>query len=299
MSYQLKIHYAPIHELLLSFLIYKRSENLKYLDIGLKWTSDVASRLDDNLSKKIDDLTDLSFFDMSVVFMEESTIHETIDEYLNRISSYSPGEIYERMMPFLLPGKPVPADLGKERDDYVTVLSGWNKHYFSKLDKTIFQELEDTYHELGTLCKTLTSQEVLDQVTGIKIDTESIKEVFLIPSYHFRPLSTFALVKGKIFILFPLKQNTKSSLLQLGKAVSDERRLSILKLLAKGRYTFTEIVKEIGSGKGNIHHHMLTLRSIGLIRTHITDECHTDRTFSLRTKPIERFLGEFRSYIGE
>lgn len=297
MSYQLKIHFAPIHELVLSFLIYKRPENLKYLDIGLKWTSEVANQIDDHLLMKIDNLTELSFFDMSVVFMEESTPHETIDEYLDRISSYSPGEIYERMMPFLLPGKPVPTNLGKERDDYVTILDGWNKQYFSKLDKSIFEDLEASYHQMGTLCMTLPNHELVDQVTGISIDTDAIKEVYLIPSFHFRPLSTFVLVKGKAFILFPLKQDTKSTLLQLGKAVSDERRLNILKLLATGSYTFTEIVKEIGSGKGNIHHHMMTLRSIGLIRTHITDECHSERTFSLRRKPLESFWGDFQSFI--
>jgi DNA-binding transcriptional ArsR family regulator len=298
MSFDLKIHYAPIHELLLSFLLYKRQDNLKYLDVGLDWTSDVTNGLDDELLKRIEALTELSFFDMSVVFMEESNLHETIDDYLSRVSSYSPGEIYEQMMPFLLPGKPVPTDLGKERDEYIRILDGWNKQYFSKLDKSIFEGLEAAYLELATLLGTCPNKEIVDSVTGISIDTDTIKEVYLIPSYHFRPLSTFTLVKGKAFILFPLKQDMKGSLLQLGKAVSDDRRLSIIKLLAKGSYSFTEIVKEIGSGKGNIHHHMMTLRSVGLIRTHITDECHTDRTFSLRIKPIEHYLEDFRNYIG-
>jgi DNA-binding transcriptional ArsR family regulator len=300
MSYQLKIHYAPIHELLLSFLLYKRPERLKYLDVGLKWTTEVASSLDDNLSKRIEDLTDLSFFDMSLVFMEESTIQETIDDYLDRVSSYSPGELYERITPYLLPGKLVQTDLGKERDDYITILDGWNKQYFSKLSPSILNELEANYYELETLLITLPKNEVVDQVTrGISIDTDMLREVFLIPSYHFRPLTTQTLLKGKIYILCPLKQDTKSTLLYLGKAVSDERRLSILKLLAKRSYTFTEIVKEIGSGKGNIHHHMMTLRSNGLIRTHIGDDCYADQTFSLRTRPIERFFGDFRSYINE
>ncbi|MFT4413266.1 ArsR/SmtB family transcription factor [Fredinandcohnia humi] len=298
MSYNLKIHYAPIHELLLSFLLYKRPERIKYLEVGADWTSRTQKMLSTKLSNQIDQLEDLSFFDLSVLLMEESDPDESIESYLQRVASYSPGQLYERIMPYIMPTKSIPHDLGKERDIYINIIEGWNLDYFSHLDPNIFNRLKQKFNYLLELKDSTNVRELVDRFSnGLIIDSSIIKEVILIPAHHFRPLTTYSILNGKAFILFPLELDTKTRLINCAKAIGDERRINILQLLNKGKFTFSDIVKEIGSGKGNIHHHITILRSNGLIRTHIGEDCSTNFTYSLREEPLREWFNDFNFII--
>ena len=55
-------------------------------------------------------------------------------------------------------------------------------------------------------------------------------------------------------------------LLRLVRALADERRLSILKRLTTGNYTLQELATHFGVGNTTILHHLVILRSAGLVR---------------------------------
>ena len=64
------------------------------------------------------------------------------------------------------------------------------------------------------------------------------------------------------------------------------RRLRILKTLSSGSYTLQELADEFGVAKTTIHHHLIQLRSAGLVRMRMSD-----KRFSLRRYAIDN-LGE-------
>jgi DNA-binding transcriptional ArsR family regulator len=55
-------------------------------------------------------------------------------------------------------------------------------------------------------------------------------------------------------------------LLRLLKAVSDERRLRLLKRLTTGEYTLQQLGTDLGMSKTLTRHHLVVLRSAGLVR---------------------------------
>jgi len=58
-----------------------------------------------------------------------------------------------------------------------------------------------------------------------------------------------------------------ASLVRFHKALSDERRLRILRLLADRDLNLQELSDAIGLAKSTTHHHTVVLRAAGLIRT--------------------------------
>ena len=60
-------------------------------------------------------------------------------------------------------------------------------------------------------------------------------------------------------------------LLRLAKALADERRLRLLKKLSTGSYTLQELADDFGVAKSTIHHHLVTLRTAGLVRMRLSD----------------------------
>jgi DNA-binding transcriptional ArsR family regulator len=53
--------------------------------------------------------------------------------------------------------------------------------------------------------------------------------------------------------------------LRVGRALSDEKRIEILRRLARSDASLTELVKETGLVKSTVHHHLAQLRSAGFI----------------------------------
>ena len=76
-----------------------------------------------------------------------------------------------------------------------------------------------------------------------------------------------------LLILYPLADESISAdsdtpprrLVRLSKALGDEKRLRILRALADGEKTLMELAEMFGVAKTTMHHHMIVLRSAGLI----------------------------------
>ncbi len=78
-------------------------------------------------------------------------------------------------------------------------------------------------------------------------------------------------------------------LLRLAKALADERRLRILKKLSMESCTLQELADDFGVAKTTMHHHLITLRSAGLVRMRLSD-----KRYSLRQEVVDH-LGELLS----
>jgi len=70
--------------------------------------------------------------------------------------------------------------------------------------------------------------------------------------------------------------------MNLYKALSDERRLRVLKKLTMGSYTLQELADALGVAKSTMHHHVVTLRIAGLVSV----SSDMDKRYTLRLETL-------------
>ncbi|MNE66567.1 HTH-type transcriptional regulator KmtR [compost metagenome] len=144
--------------------------------------------------------------------------------------------------------------------------------------------------------------EVYEQATaGMRLyPAEQLKQVILIPQYHPRPLVTTAFYDEFVFtsyscdVLPPEEGRPAAALLRLTRALSDETRLYILRLLTGRQLSFTEIVKQVGLSKSTIHYHLIALRAAGLVIVHSSGKT---ASYSLRLEALRNLPQQIGSYL--
>ncbi len=78
----------------------------------------------------------------------------------------------------------------------------------------------------------------------------------------------------------------------MAKALADERRLRILRKLSGGSYTLQEIADDLGAAKTTIHHHLILMRSAGLVRMRMSD-----KRYSLRQDAFDHLEDLLKGYL--
>lgn len=250
---------------------------MKYLALGAKWPEEVEGNISPLLKEKIASKTNLYFEDLSILLMKQAPEKEDIEGFFNWLKSKTSGEIYELLSPFLNEKNTLPPDLELQKDRYITLLLEWKEEYFDKTDTNILESLRVDAYKKNQLLKEKPPEEIVQKASRFIITNKQVREVYLIPGFHFYPMSLLDQFKDILFITYPVRtgESDHEKLLRITKAISDERRINILRFLSSGAYTFTNIVSEIGMAKGNIHHHLSILRAAGLLNIHITDEPNT------------------------
>ncbi|MEO7266469.1 MAG: metalloregulator ArsR/SmtB family transcription factor, partial [Candidatus Limnocylindria bacterium] len=97
--------------------------------------------------------------------------------------------------------------------------------------------------------------------------------VVMVPSFIGRPLVAHLEVGEVLMIVYPVADESVSAdidtpplrLVRLSKALGDEKRLRVLRTLAEGERTLMELADIFGVAKTTMHHHMIILRSAGLV----------------------------------
>ncbi|WP_394218813.1 ArsR/SmtB family transcription factor [Halobacillus trueperi] len=277
MPYKVESLYSPVYELLLSLSLYKRQSHLKYLEVGLKWKEDVEAKISEELLRKIKSKDDLEFADLSVLLIINCPNKEDIQSFFVWLEELSAGEIYEILTPYLDESTSISGSLSNQRSEYIELLQEWNEQYFQKMDLSFLKELENEAIATEKRLKRERSDEVVNSTSRFIVETDKIKKVYLFPAFHFQPMSLVDQFKETLIITYPYikKEDHFNEILRLTKAISDERRLKILRYISHQSCTFTDIVKEIGMAKGNIHHHLSILRSARLLDIHLKDDKHT------------------------
>jgi DNA-binding transcriptional ArsR family regulator len=130
--------------------------------------------------------------------------------------------------------------------------------------------------------------------------SDLLKQVILTPQYHARPLVTSAIYDEFVFtsyscdVLPPEEGRPAAGLLRLTRALSDETRLFILRLLTGRQLNFTEIVKVVGLSKSTIHYHLIALRAAGLVIVHSNGK---STSYSLRLEALNGLPGRIGEYL--
>lgn len=175
------------------------------------------------------------------------------------------------------------------------ILQRWYDEIFREQESYILPILQRDAEAKRALKHTVSAAQLIEMATGLEYVPEpGIRRVVLIPSYIMRPWNADAERHDTIIFCYPVAEESIAAdnnapparLVKLAKALADERRLRILKKLETGSYTLQELAEDFGIAKTTMHHHLITLRSAGLVRMRLRD-----KRYSLRQDAVDS-LGE-------
>ncbi len=139
---------------------------------------------------------------------------------------------------------------------------------------------------------------------GIRLVPEQrIRRIVLVPGYFERPFNSLSKVGDAQVILYPISDaalgaadrlTPPASTVRLYRALGDETRLQILRLLAARERYLTEIANELELSKPTVKHHLAQLRSAGLVT--VTEQGNFTY-YALRRDRAEGAGVELRAYL--
>jgi DNA-binding transcriptional ArsR family regulator len=130
--------------------------------------------------------------------------------------------------------------------------------------------------------------------------------VILVPSVVIRPLSLIDQNRDTLLVFYGMADEFIDSdpeappswLVKTYKALSDERRLRILRRLSEQEASLDDLTDLLGLSKSTVHHHMSVLRAAGLVRVRISgDEPKESKTYALRTQALSNAEAFLDTYI--
>jgi DNA-binding transcriptional ArsR family regulator len=127
-----------------------------------------------------------------------------------------------------------------------------------------------------------------------------VRQVLLVPHIAYRPWTIQADLSGTRVFYYPVSDESlhgdddpyrpPASLVLLYKALGDENRLRLLKLLGEGERTLQELTESLDLSKSTIHHHLALLRSARLVRSN-------GATYELRPALLGQAEGQLAAYF--
>ncbi|MGI8657708.1 MAG: ArsR/SmtB family transcription factor, partial [Candidatus Limnocylindria bacterium] len=159
--------------------------------------------------------------------------------------------------------------------ELIDVLGAWAERVFKPEMVTIMPILERDAEAKRELLRELPADEFVTVATnGVEFAPRpGCDRVVMVPSFIGRPLVAHLEVGDVLMIVYPVADESVSAevdtpplrLVRLSKALGDEKRLRVLRTLAEGEKTLMELADLFGVAKTTMHHHMIILRSAGLV----------------------------------
>ncbi len=183
------------------------------------------------------------------------------------------------------------------------IFRGWYDEVFRQQEPYIMPILARDVEAKKALKLTHSAEQLIEMATGWEYVPEpGIRRIVLVPSYITRPWNSDAEMNDTVIFCYPVAEESISAdtnepparLVKLAKALADERRLRILKKLATGSFTLQEMADDLGVAKTTLHHHIITLRSAGLVRMNLSD-----KRWSLRQYMVNNVGELLNTYLRE
>jgi DNA-binding transcriptional ArsR family regulator len=195
-------------------------------------------------------------------------------------------------------------DPGQTVTDLVSVFSAWAER-FTPIESRVTAIIERDYESRAPDRASLAPVDLIERTTnGIRwLPEGGVKRVILAPSYFSRPYNY--LMSASDFRLFGYPVSDEAleeidplaapqSVVRLHRALGDETRLKILKLLAGRDLYLTEIAQQLELSKPTIKHHLAILRSAGLVT--IT-ESGTVVYYTLRRNRLDDASADIKRFL--
>lgn len=187
--------------------------------------------------------------------------------------------------------------------ELIGILETWVERVWKPESLTIMPILErDATAKRELLGELPIEQFITTATNGVEFAPRpGISRLVLVPSFVNRPLVTYA-EYGEVFVIvYPVADESVSAeidtpplrLVRLSKALADEKRLRILRALADGDRSLQELADMFGVAKTTMHHHMIVLRSAGLITAAVGS-----KSYRLRHETVPDVGALLSGYLG-
>jgi DNA-binding transcriptional ArsR family regulator len=163
----------------------------------------------------------------------------------------------------------------RAKSDLLAVLRDWRARVWQAEEERLLPILQRDAEAKRLLARELPFEHFVEVTTnGVRyVARPDIERLVLIPSYVNRPWVSFAEQRGAMIMIYPVADESVSAdsdapplrLVRLTKALADEKRLRILRALAEKPASLMELAEMFEVPKTSMHHHMITLRSAGLV----------------------------------
>jgi DNA-binding transcriptional ArsR family regulator len=184
------------------------------------------------------------------------------------------------------------------------VLELWRRDVYAPDEARLREALVADAAAKRAMSEAMAPEELIDAASnGLEYTPQSwVRSIVLVPHVAMRPWNVLC-SHDDVFILgYPVADESLGidatapppALLRLYKALGDEKRLRMLKILAGSSATLQELADGVGLAKSSAHHHLVILRSAGLVR--VTAEEFS--RYTLRRDVIPEASALLESFIG-
>ncbi|PEE79181.1 ArsR/SmtB family transcription factor [Bacillus toyonensis] len=193
------------------------------------------------------------------------------------------------------------SDIQELKDHFIAVMTGWYESVIKKEEEQLLSILERDYEAKNEMNKKMKPEEFVEWATGgvNYMPEPSVHYVLLIPQLTYRPWNIEADIEDTKVFHYPVANESihpedpyepNYFLVQKHKALGDEARLRIVKMLFEKERTLQEITERLQLGKSTVHHHLKLLRSAKLVDIH-------DGKYVLRKKAVQSLAKELDVFL--
>mgnify|MGYP002621974277 CR=1 FL=1 len=193
------------------------------------------------------------------------------------------------------------------RDRIATGLRRFREEVFSKYEDQFSKAIAAAAAARRSIASRDNAKDVIEEVTN-GLDYEiplGVTRVILVPSVVVRPLSLIDRYRDSLMVFYGLADEfislnpeaPPSWMVRFYKALSDEKRLRILRRLSEGDTSLDELTELLDLSKSTVHHHITILRAAGLIRVQMRSDKGESKCYGLRPQAIEDASAFLESYM--
>ena len=163
----------------------------------------------------------------------------------------------------------------------VAGLRGWHREVFAAQEAEVARALTRDLDAKRALARTTSPEHLIEIATnGLQYTPQQwVRRVVLIPHLAMRPWNVMNAWDEATIVCYPAADHDlpadpaepPSRLVRLHKALGDEKRLRMLRVLSSRTATLQELADATGLAKSSAHHHTVILRSAGLITVTLED----------------------------
>ena len=182
-----------------------------------------------------------------------------------------------------------------------TVMSLWIETVIHADANHLLAILKRDFDEKSGMKEKLSPEEFVAWATdGTEYAPEpSVHRVLLIPQLTYRPWTIVSDLEGTKVFYYPIPNTSifpddkylpNYLFIQKHKALGDEVRLRMIKLLSERDYSLKEITEQLELGKSTVHHHLKILRAASLVGNRASNYYLKEQSLAALPKELERYL---------
>jgi DNA-binding transcriptional ArsR family regulator len=192
----------------------------------------------------------------------------------------------------------------RAKEELLGLLRAWHEQVWREEEEQLLPILQRDAEAKRLLLRELPFERFVEVATnGVSYASRpDINRLVLIPSYVNRPWVSFGEERGALILVYPVADESINAdadapplrLVRLTKALADEKRLRILRALADRPRSLMELAEQFEMPKTSMHHHMIALRSAGLVTVSTGAK---DKTYRLRNDVLPNMATMLAGYI--